>query len=38
MFAYMDEVEQEEEEPEPSCVPVHPAPGTDVVDISNDED
>ena len=32
MLAYMDEVEQEEDEPEPSYAAVHPAPGTDVGD------
>ncbi len=37
MLSYMDVVE-EEEEPEPSYTPVHPTPGTDVVDISDDED
>ena len=35
MFAYLDEVERDE--PEPSYVPVHPAPDTDVVDTSGDE-
>ena len=38
MFAYMDEVEQEEDEPEPSYPPVQPAPGTVVVDISEDKE
>ena len=38
MFAYMDEVEQEEDESEPSYPPVQPAPGTVVVDISDDEE
>ena len=38
MFAYMDEVEQEEEEEGPSYALVHPTPGTDVADISDDED
>ena len=38
MLAYMDEVEQEEDEPEPSYPPVQPAPGTVVVDISDDEE
>ena len=38
MLAYMDEVEQEEDEPEPSYPPVQPAPGTVVVDISVDEE
>ena len=33
MFAYMDEVKQKEDEPEPSY-----PPGTVVVDIFNDED
>ena len=37
MLAYMDEVEQEEDEPEPSYPSVQPAPGTVVVDISDDE-
>ena len=35
MFAYMDEVEQEEDELEPSYPPVQSAPGTVV---SNDEE
>ena len=38
MLAYMDEVEQEEDEPEPSYPPVQPAPGTVVVDIFNNEE
>ena len=38
MVAYMDEVEQEEDEPEPSYSPVQPAPGTVVLDISDAED
>ena len=38
MFAYMDEVEQEEDESEPSYPPVQPAPGTVVVDISDNEE
>jgi hypothetical protein len=33
MLAYMDE----EEEPEPYYVPIYPASGTDVVDISDDD-
>ncbi|KAI4971484.1 hypothetical protein ZWY2020_002398 [Hordeum vulgare] len=33
MLAYMDD--DEEEEPEPSHVPVYPVPGTDVVEISD---
>ena len=36
MLAYMDEVE-EEDELESSDAPVHPAPGTDVVVISDDK-
>ena len=38
MFAYMDEVEREEDEREPSYAPVHLAPGANVVDISDDQD
>jgi hypothetical protein len=38
MLAYMDEVEQEEDEPEAYYPPIQPAPGTVVVDISHDED
>ena len=29
MLTYMDEVEQEEEEPESSYAPIHPVPGTE---------
>ena len=38
MLAYMDEVEQEEDEPEPSYPPVQPAPGTVVLYISDDKE
>ena len=38
MVAYMDEVEQEEDEPEPSYPSIQPAPDIVVVDISDDED
>ena len=38
MLAYMDEVEQEEDEPEPSYPPVQPAPDTVVLYISDDEE
>lgn len=38
ILTYMDEVEQKEDEPEPSYLPVQPAPGTIVVDISDDEE
>ena len=33
LLAYIDE----EEDPEPSYVPIYPAPNTDVVDISDDD-
>ena len=36
--SHMDEVEPEEDESEPSYPPVQPAPGTVVVDISDDEE
>ena len=36
MIAYMDEIEREEDEPEPSYPPVQLTPGTVVVDISDD--
>ena len=35
MLSYMDVVEEEEEEPEPSYTPIYPSPDTDVVDISD---
>ena len=38
MLGYMDEVKQGEYEPEPSYASVHPAPRTDIMDISDDED
>ena len=37
-LAYIDEMEQEEDEPEPSSPPVQPAPGSVVVDITDDEE
>lgn len=37
MLAYMDEVEREEDEPEPSYPPVQPAPCTVDMDISDNE-
>jgi hypothetical protein len=33
MLGYMDE----EEEPDPSYTPIYPTPGTEVMDISDDE-
>ena len=38
MLAYMDEFEQQEDELEPSYMPIQPAPGTIVMDISNNKD
>ena len=37
-LAYIDEMEQEEDEAEPSSPPVQPAPGSVVVDITDDEE
>lgn len=38
MFAYMDEVEQEEDESKPPYPPVQLAPDTVVVDIFDDKE
>ena len=38
MIAYMDEIEREEDEPEPSYPRVQPAPDILVVDIFDDEE
>lgn len=35
MITYMDDDKEEEEEP--SCAPIYPAPGIDIVDISHDK-
>ena len=38
MLAYMDKVEREEDELEPSYLPVQPAPNTFLVDIFDEEE
>ena len=38
MLAYMDQVEREEDEPEPSYPRIQPAPSTVILGISDDEE